>query len=234
MARASKKRQAVRPVSFPVRLAQLHGRLLVSIALGVAVMLALLGFTWRLPTKLLLSWDAGVILYLALTFVMMARSDIAQIRRRAAAQDEGAFALLVLCGIAALASLAAIVAELGKTSQADLTDAIELGIGMGTIVFSWLFMHTIFALHYAHEYYGDGRDGDIGGLRFPGSAAPDYWDFIYFSFVVAMTSQVSDVAVTSRTVRRVVNIHGILAFLFNFSVLALMVNMVSSLLRPGG
>ena len=76
---------------------------------------------------------------------------------------------------------------------------------MATIVLSWAFVHTIFALHYAHEFYGEGRDRQIGGLKFPGTEAPDYWDFLYFSLVIAMTSQVSDVAITSQVIRRVVD-----------------------------
>jgi uncharacterized membrane protein len=107
----------------------------------------------------------------------------------------------------------------------------ELALGMGTILLSWLFMHTIFALHYAHEYYGEGRDASIGGLDFPGGQDPDHWDFLYFSFVIAMTSQVSDVQITSKVVRRLVNIHGVLSFFFNVAVLALMINMVSSLIK---
>jgi uncharacterized membrane protein len=97
---------------------------------------------------------------------------------------------------------------------------------------SWLFMHTIFALHYAHEYYGERRDTQIGGLVFPGKQEPDYWDFLYFSFVIAMTCQVSDVAITSKVIRRVVNIHGVLSFFFTLSILALTVNMVSNLIKP--
>ncbi len=75
---------------------------------------------------------------------------------------------------------------------------------MGTIVLSWLFMHTIFAQHYAHEYYGEHRNSRVGGLEIPGQQEPDYWDFLYFSFVIAMTSQVSDVQITSKSIRHMV------------------------------
>ena len=98
---------------------------------------------------------------------------------------------------------------------------------------SWLFLHIVFALHYAHEYYGERSDDQIGGLKFPGQQSPDYWDFVYFSFVIAMTSQVSDVAITSKVIRRVATVHGVLSFFFNVSVLALTVNMVSNLIKPG-
>jgi uncharacterized membrane protein len=90
-------------------------------------------------------------------------------------------------------------------------------------------MHLIFALHYAHEFYGGGLDDQIGGLIFPGDEDPDYWDFVYYSFVVAMTAQVSDVQITSKAIRRLTTAHGAVSFFFNVTVLALTVNIVSGL-----
>lgn len=214
-----------------VRLARLHARLLISVAVGATVMLGLLATEWRLATKLLTGWDVGVGLYLLLIYLVISRAPVSAIRRRAAMQDEGAMALLVLSACAAIASLAAIVVEVGKAPAGEAW--ADLAIGMGTILLSWLFVHTIFALHYAHEYYGERSDDQVGGLKFPGTQPPDYWDFLYFSFVVAMTSQVSDVAITSKVIRRMVNLHGVLSFFFNVSVLALTVNMVSNLIKPG-
>jgi uncharacterized membrane protein len=179
---------------------------------------------------LLAGWDVGVALYLLLAYRMMSQASVNDIRRRAAIQDEGAAALLVLTPAAAIASLAAVVVELGTTQSGE--GWASLVVGMGTILLSWGFLHTIFALHYAHEYYGERGDDRIGGLKFPGSEAPDYWDFLYFSFVIAMTSQVSDVVITSKVIRRLVNVHGVLAFFFNVSVLALTVNMVFNLIKP--
>jgi len=215
----------------PVRLVRLHIRLLISIALGLAVLLALIPVHWRVPTKLLAGWDAGVGLYLVLIYWAISRATVHEIRQRAAVQDEGAFALLILSAAAAIASLVAIIAEVAKTPSGEAWD--KLALGMGTIVLSWLFMHTIFALHYAHEYYGERSDQQVGGLKFPGSQSPDYWDFLYFSFVIAMTSQVSDVAITSKVIRRVVNIHGVASFFFNLAILALTINMISNLIKPG-
>jgi uncharacterized membrane protein len=106
-------------------------------------------------------------------------------------------------------------------------------MAVATILLSWLFVHTMFSLHYAHEYYGERRDGKIGGLRFPHDDKPDYRDFLYFSLVIGMTSQVSDVAIESKVLRRVAAIHGVLSFFFNLVVLALTVNMVSNLIKPG-
>jgi uncharacterized membrane protein len=214
-----------------VRLARLHARLLMSAAVGVAVIVGLVGTEWRPETKLLIGWDVGVALYLALTYWMMAYALVSRIRRRAAQQDEGAIALLALTAAAAIASLVAIIVEVGGAKGGGAWSGLALG--MGTILLSWLFMHTIFALHYAHEYYGEGRDATIGGLDFPGGQNPDYWDFLYFSFVIAMTSQVSDVQITSKGIRRLVNAHGVLSFFFNVVLLALTINMVSGVIKPG-
>src|SRR5262249_35749031 len=97
-----------------------------------------------------------------------------------------------------------------------------------TILLSWTFVHVIFALHYAHEFYAAKPRG--GGLTFPGGDEPDYWDFLYFSLVIGMTSQVSDVAVTGRTIRRTVAAHGVVSFLFNAALIALTVNIAASAL----
>ena len=205
---------------------RLHIRLFVSTAFGIAVTIALLLLPWRMATRILVGWNCGVALYLLLICWLMARESIARIRERAAVEDEGAIALLVLTTAAALASLAAVVAELGQTP-----DAYQVALGIGTILLAWAFMHTIFALHYAHEFYGEGQDERIGGLVFPGDEAPDYWDFLYYSLVVAMTAQVSDVQITSKVIRRLTAAHGVISFFFNVTVLALTVNIVSTLMQ---
>jgi len=224
-------RRSTRDSSTLIRLARIHARLLISVLIGIAVTLALTTTDWRLATRLLTGWDVGIGFYLISTYLLVSRSSVNEIRRRAAIHDEGAAALLVLTPAAAIASLAAIVVEFGNVES--VAGWADLAFGMGTILLSWLFLHVVFALHYAHEYYGERSDDQIGGLKFPGSQAPDYWDFVYFSFVIAMTSQVSDVAITSKVIRRVATLQGVLSFFFNVSVLALTVNMVSNLIKPG-
>jgi uncharacterized membrane protein len=146
-----------RPI-MPVRLARLHARLLFSVAVGLAVTLGLAMTDWRMATKLLLGWDIGVVLYLVLVYQLMVTCGIAEIRRRADEDDEGALALLILTGISALAIMGAIVAELGIAKvAAQPRSGLGIGFAMATIVVSWAFVHTIFALHYAHEYYGETR-----------------------------------------------------------------------------
>ena len=203
-------------------------RLLISIAIGIAVTLALSLSGWRSSTRIILGWDAGVALYLLLTCILMARSTIAGIREHAAQDDEGRVALLVLTVLAALASLGVIIAELGIGEGGKRTGT-QLALATVTIFLSWTFIHTIFALNYAHDYYGE-HGAKRSGLKFPDDADPDYWDFVYFSFVVGMTCQVSDVQVTGRLMRRLTLSHGIVAFLFNTVILALSINLLACLL----
>lgn len=214
----------------PLRVAMLHAKLLSAAVLGIVVAL-LTPYGWLTTTRLLAGWDVGVALYLCLIWAAMRRADIAHIRKRAAEEDEGAFFILLLSVVATLASVIAIVVELGGSKQAPPDLAIlHVLLAIATILLSWSFMHTIFSLHYAHEYYGEGRDKKIGGLNFPDDDEPDYWDFVYFSLVIGMTSQVSDVAITSKFIRRMAAMHGVLSFFFNVTVLALTVNIVSNLL----
>jgi uncharacterized membrane protein len=204
---------------------RLHIRVLLSALFGVAVTLLLLTLPWRMPTRILIGWDAWALLYLVLIYWMMSRATISSMRQRAAVEDEGALALLTLTTAAAVASLAAVIVELGRSPS-----AYQLALAVGTILLSWAFMHSIFALHYAHEFYGEGRDQKTGGLIFPGDEMPDYWDFMYYSLVVAMTAQVSDVQISSKTIRRLTTLHGVVSFFFNVAVLALTINIVSSLM----
>jgi uncharacterized membrane protein len=212
----------MRPPSL-VRIVRGRPRLFGSLAIGVLIVAALALVTdWRRATRLLAAWDIAVGLYLVLAAHLMTGSDVDRIRHRASREDEGQFAILILTVAAALASLAAIFAELGSGAGRRPPHIV---LAAGTILLSWALIHTIFALHYAHEFY----DEATGGLAFPGGdTEPDYWDFVYFSFVIGMTSQVSDVGVTSRQIRRTVAAHGIVSFVFNAALLALTVNIAAS------
>ena len=222
---AQPKNRLARRLPYLLRIIRARPRLAISAALGIAVA-ALLPAHWWLMTRLLVGWDAGAFLYLILVCSLMARSDADHIRIHAAREDEGRVGILVLSVLAALASLGAIVVELGSKSTAERT-AIDLVLAMTTIVLSWTLIHTVFALHYAHDYYGE-HGAKHSGLNFPGDETPDYWDFVYFSLVIGMTSQVSDVAVAAKPIRRAVSAHGVISFFFNVALLALMVNIAAS------
>jgi len=208
------------------RVVSVRPRLFTSVAVGLVVIAATAFVTdWRFATRLLTGWDIAVALYLGLAFHLVATSDVRRIRRNAAEQDEGQLAILACTVAAALASLAAIFAELGTAAVGAVRPPSHLVLATVTILLSWAFIHTMFALHYAHEFYDEtaGR-----GMAFPGDDPhPDYLDFIYFSFVIGMTSQVSDVAITSKLIRRTATAHGVVSFLFNAALLALTVNIAA-------
>jgi uncharacterized membrane protein len=209
----------------PVRVVYARPRTFISIAIGV-VAFFFLPASLRLVTRLLISWDIFVTLYLVLAYIMMLRCGLAHIRRNAVLQDDGRFLILLVTALGAFASIAAIVFELGASHRSGP----ELTLATVTIALSWATVHTTFALHYAHDYY---RGAKPDGLQFPSGDDhdhADYWDFVYFSFVIGMTAQVSDVGITDKTIRRTATAHGIISFVFNTALVALMVNIAASAL----
>lgn len=208
-----------------IRLIRARPRLVVAALIGL-IIIAALPSHWWLTTRLLLGWDIGIALYLLAIMQVVARADAAHIRHRAAIEDEGQIGVLLLTIAAALASIGAIVVLLASKGASG-RDLLQLALAIATIVLSWAFIHTIFAFHYAHDFYGD-RAASKGGLLFPNTPDPNYWDFLYFSFIIGMTSQVSDVAISSRMIRRTATAHGIVSFLYNVALVSLMVNIAAS------
>jgi uncharacterized membrane protein len=211
-----------RKMSKPVRVVYARPRTFLSIAIGVAAFLLLPG-SLRLVTRMVIGWDTFVALYLLLVYIMMARCGLAHIKRNAVLQDDGRFLILLVTALGAFASIAAIVFELGASHHS----VPELTLATVTIALSWAAVHSGFALHYAHEFYR----GKPGGLQFPSGDKDehaDYWDFVYFSFVIGMTAQVSDVGITDKTIRRTATVHGIISFVYNTALVALMVNIAAS------
>lgn len=198
------------------------------------VLTALLGLLvlpgrWPWSMRAVIAWDVAAFLYLLLTTVMFVRSTTADLHRRAAQVDGGATAVLVFTIAAAAASLGAIGVELAGIHAENVSaQALRLTLTVATIVCSWFFVHTIFAVHYAHVHYDEAARG--WALRFPHEPEPDYWDFVYFSFTIGAASQTSDVSVTSRALRRVVVSHTIVSFFFNATLLALVINVGAGLL----
>ncbi len=205
-------------------------RLLLCTVFGVAVFAAL-PESIRLAVRLSAAWVVGVMLFLGLTALVIADASPERVRRRARLLDQRRSVILAVIVAAAGVSLLALGFTVQKQpGETALALATRIALAGLTVVASWTLTHTMFALHYAHYYYGDGPapgDDDRGGLAFPGGERPDYWDFVYFAFVVGMTCQVSDVQVTSRAMRRMTLIHGVLSFFFNAVILALAVNLLA-------
>ncbi|HTT14008.1 MAG TPA: DUF1345 domain-containing protein [Burkholderiaceae bacterium] len=207
-------------------------RLLIAIAIALVTLLLLpQSFAHQAVTRALVAWNVGTTLYVLLATVMMTRSSREGLQRRAQREDEGRYVVLVLVIIAVIASLAAIAGELlvSKDSQGHLKLA-HIALAAVTVLSSWAFMHLIFALHYAHDFYAALARGKTPGLAFPGEGKPGYGDFFYFAAIIGTSGQTADVEFTTSAMRRIGTVHCILAFFFNTAVLALAINIAASVL----
>jgi uncharacterized membrane protein len=203
------------------------------LALAAVIGAAVSWLTWAalpFPFQLALGWIVGVAFFLGTTALVIDRITPRLMRQRARRQDAYSAVILSVVVAAAAVSLIALgfmLQQKGGTIGAGMRILLA---GLAVIC-SWTLTHTIYALHYAHLYYGDDPDRrgkqDRGGLKFPHEGVPDFWDFLYFSFVIGMTCQVSDVQVTGRHIRRLALAHGVLAFFFNAGILALAVNYIA-------
>jgi uncharacterized membrane protein len=226
----------MRGLGYPYYTVRGHPRLFAGLAVGVAA--GMLLPDWVRPhTRLLLAWNIGTWLYFILAAVLFARATPATMRRRARDSDEGRFLVLILTSCAAIAAIGAIVAQLAATKDLSGTPkALHIALAATTILSAFFFIHLTYALHYAHEYFDEldqdpDKDAqDAGGLRFPGTEDPDYFDFLYFAFIIGVASQTADVEITSKEMRRVSLAHSILSFFFNSAVLALTINIAAGLI----
>jgi uncharacterized membrane protein len=204
-------------------------RLLLATLAGLILFVVLPG-RMTLPTRFIVAWDLTTALYICATLVMMAQSTVETCHDRAALYDEGDWIILVVVVASASASFVAIFAELAALTAQRQSLALGLFITAATVALSWTFTHVIFTLHYANVYYKPDDDGP-GGLEFPGKRQPDYRDFLYYSFVIGCAAQTGDVATTSRAMRHLTLVHGVVAFAFNTAILALTINVGASLLH---
>lgn len=215
-----------------LRIVSARPRLFLSILAGFAVgaLLPLYVTELRGVTRFLVAWDFGVGLYLILAFWMIAHSGVTEIHRQSLAQDEGGFAILVLTIVSACASVGAVFTWLEIATRAETFALPGLAFLLLTIMMSWAFIHTMFALHYAHEFYAEHHKTG-GGLIFPRDPEPTYWDFVYLAFSIGTATQVSDVEISSKRIRRTVTLHGIVSFFFNVTVIALTVGLVGDAIQ---
>lgn len=208
-------------------------RLLIGAVCGAAA-----GIAFRLaggsdPTAFLAGWNLGAAVYLALSWRLILSADEAEVRRRAAEEDETRFGVVAIVVAAIVASLAAIVMMLMRTKTGEGWErAVAPGLAFLTLVASWLVMQTVFVMHYAHRHFGDrDRDGaGDGGFEFPGEPASTYRDFVYLSLCIGATFQVSDPQVMRSKLRNLVAAHSAMAYFYNTAILALGINIVAGLI----
>ena len=234
---AARKTRKGRPMVIGAFLAR--PRLLISFAVGLAVWLACAGLTtFQWSTSAIFGWDATALVFIAAMVAFMIGKSPADIRKQASSQDQGQGVILGVVVLAAAFSIAAVGVELSTARGGDdLEKAGRVALAFGTVAASWFMVHLIFALHYAHEYYAPDAETTgkavVGGLAFPGGEEPDYWDFVHFSTVIGVAAQTADIAFTSKPLRRIGTIHGIVAFTFNTVVLALTINLLAGLFGGG-
>lgn len=210
-------------------------RLVYALLLGIiaALVIPLPQADWLLHT--LVGWNVATYAYLALIWTMMVRADHEDVKSFAERQDEKTAVVLTTVSLAALMSLAAIVVELATASPHanSAHHAFHIAVTAATVIGSWFLIPTIFGLHYAHFYYqraGNAGAGDKPVLIFPEKGLkPDYWDFMYFSFTIAVASQTAEIAPGSRSMRKAVLAQAVMSFFFNASILALSINISASL-----
>ena len=203
-------------------------RMFSALAIGLLASMALPAPN-GLVTKALVGWNVGVWTFLVLITTFMLRADHGKLKRIAAAHAEGAAAILTVVVLAALSSLVAIVMELSAAKVPGSRHAWpHVLLALSTVVCSWLLLPTLFTLNYASLYFG--QPG--GGLHFPDAQAhfqPDYSDFAYYAFTIAVASQTADVSISARPMRRLTLAQSVLSFVFNTTILALTINIAASL-----
>ena len=174
---------------------------------------------------IMIGFDVAASVFLLSSLTLLSETDPAMIRKHAADNDANRILLLALTGAVTLVVLVTVGAEL---MQSPSRPGAFIALTIGTLILCWLFSNLVFALHYAHMFYSEDKatGGDCGGIEMPGTGAPDYWDFLYFSFTLGMTFQTSDTALTSSRYRRVAIFHCFAAWIFNIGVLAFTINVL--------
>ena len=209
----------------PLRYVRARPRLSVSFVIFVVSGTVLIALGLRVATAILLGFDFAAVVYLLALARLFNHSTPAHMRLQAKAQDTGRWGVLWSAVVLSAVVLVALGTELHAAKGGGLP---ALGVGALSVVLSWLFLNIMFALHYAHGFYGDFGEKH-SGLEFPDTPKPDYWDFAYFAIVIGMTFQVSDVQISSRYLRRVALLHSVIAFFFNVFIIAITVNIVAGM-----
>ncbi|TWJ04510.1 putative membrane protein [Mucilaginibacter frigoritolerans] len=211
-----------------------HYRLMIAFGVSV-VFFFLLQNNHSLPALILFTWISFASTIILLDWIIIATSHPREVRKIAKLQDFSRTLIFLFVLAASLASMGAIVFLL-KSAKGHPTTSVNdhILLAIAAVIISWWLVHTIFTLLYAHLFYDtdtdDGAVREIGGLEFPGKEDPDYFDFVYFSFVIGMTFQVSDVEISSRKIRRFALLHALLSFTFNTAILALSINVISGMI----
>lgn len=224
---ADKKRNAL--VTLLLRMSPVH-RVLASLIPAALAFFLLRGSELSPLMLSVLAWDVFALFYIVISWMIFFRRGVEEIRKLARKDDGSRIFVSFIIIIASFASMVTVL--LLVLSRDAGNAALYVPVAIGGILFSWAMVHSTFTTHYAHLYYDDGKEDHTrhaAGLTFPKEIKPDYVDFAYFSFVIGMTFQVSDVQIESRTIRRTALVHSLLSFALNTFIVALTINLVAGL-----
>lgn len=200
--------------------------------LSACVYLIMLFFKLDLSSRIILAWDTFCISMIALSWRLFFSTTSADLCKVVEKQDDGLRVIFIIVLVAVCFSLFGTLIILADKSASTFNKAIHTVVSLSPILLSWILLHTIFAIRYAHLYHDHNQlktGSNVGGLEFPTKSQPDYIDFAYFSFVIGMTFQVSDITVSSKVIRRFVLMHSLIAFVFNTIIVALTINTIAGL-----
>ncbi|HGW3982972.1 DUF1345 domain-containing protein [Acinetobacter baumannii] len=204
----------------------------IALIFGVVVASLLAWLTsWKWSTILLASWNGSISLYLLHVWKLMRSADHSQMQQQAKKQDESKWVIMLIVLLAITMSLVAILVQLSQLPSGHYEKLGHIALALLTIISAWLFMHTVFALHYAHDFYmALSRNEENGGLDFPGTEHPTYPDFLYFSYIIGTSAQTADVSITNKHMRLLNLFHAVLSFGFNTTILAICINVAAGFL----
>ncbi|MBD0164789.1 DUF1345 domain-containing protein [Acinetobacter baumannii] len=204
----------------------------IALIFGVVVASLLAWLTsWKWSTILLASWNGSISLYLLHVWKLMRSADHSQMQQQAKKQDESKWVIMLIVLLAITMSLVAILVQLSQLRSGHYEKLGHVALALLTIISAWLFMHTVFALHYAHDFYmALSRNEENGGLDFPGTEHPTYPDFLYFSYIIGTSAQTADVSITNKHMRLLNLFHAVLSFGFNTTILAICINVAAGFL----
>ncbi|MGN6604671.1 MAG: DUF1345 domain-containing protein [Ginsengibacter sp.] len=205
-------------------------KLLICLALAVVVYLVVQVENIDFLTHLMIGWDTFSVCMVVMTWITFFITTAKQIRIQSKVQDPNRSIIFIIILICTLASFLTVVLLILTKKDGESGPSWKMPVAVGGMLFSWILIHTSFTLRYAHIFYGDHESNPnthAGGLEFPGDELPDYLDFAYFSFVLGMTFQVSDVQITSKRFRRLALLHGFISFVFDTTLLALTINILA-------
>ncbi len=225
----SKKVTASAPMPFFERINSFQ-RLFICIAIAVIVYFVVQITNIDELSHIMIGWNTFSLCMIVMSWVSFFITDSRQIREQAKVQDPSRTIIFIIIIISTLISFLAVLLLIISKDKSDNASSWRIAIAISGMLFSWFLIHTIFTLRYAHLYYGDHEtkpNTHAGGLEFPDDSKPEYLDFAYYSFVLGMTFQVSDVQITSKRLRSLAMLHGLLSFVFNTIMIALTINLIA-------